>query len=64
MRINCNGIRKEAQTSSRNSSPNFGFVTAVYFENWPMKECFLVLAVALMIAVTSVLFLSSLGVSS
>jgi hypothetical protein len=64
MRINCNGIRKEAQTSSRNSSPNFGFATTVYFENWPLKECFLVLAVALMIAVTSVLFLSSLGVSS
>jgi hypothetical protein len=63
MRIYCHGIRKEALTSSRNSSPNFGFATTVYFENWPLKDCSLVLAAALMTAVTLVSILSSLGVS-
>jgi hypothetical protein len=64
MRIICHGIKKEVQTSLKNSSPNFGFAIAVYFENWPLKDCSLVLATAFMTAVTSLSFLSSLGVSS
>jgi hypothetical protein len=64
MRIYCHGIRKEALTSSRNSFPNFGFATVVCFENWLLKDCSLVLATALMTAVTSVSLLSSLGISS
>jgi hypothetical protein len=64
MRMYCHGIIMEALTSLRNSSPNFGFAIAVYFENWPLKDCYLVLAIALMIAVTPVSLFSSLGVSS
>jgi hypothetical protein len=32
MRMYCQGIEKEALTSSRKTSPNFGFAIAVYFE--------------------------------
>jgi hypothetical protein len=52
MRIYYHGIKKEALTSSKNSFPNFGFATAAYFKNWHLKECSLVLAAALMTAVT------------
>jgi hypothetical protein len=56
--------RRKALTSSRNLSPNFGFAIAMYFENWPLKDCCLLLATNLITAVTSASLLSSLGVFS
>jgi hypothetical protein len=47
MKKNFHGLRKDALTSSRNSSPNFRFAIAMYFENWPLKDYCLLLVVAL-----------------
>jgi hypothetical protein len=54
----------EKLTSSRNLSPNFGLATVRYLANWPLKDCYLLLAAALMTVVIAASFMSSSEVSS